>query len=898
MMLTSDSWGKRRSGDGNIETARLGLAQHSMDVAAVFEALVATPLIRRRLEYLAGSEMTDTVFARLSVIAFLHDVGKTSVGFWSKALPDEERFSWLNKHRIHPGQCGHTRVVAGLLFNRTNCQRMSEIFPLERMLGWGSAVLDLLLASISHHGEPLTHRDLAGSPEVRWTALWAPADDGYDPMAAVAALGTSAQAWFPAAWCDDTAALLPSEPAAVHYFAGLVSLADWIASNDSDEFFPYHSDGHEDRAAFSRTRARSVIQRMKLNVEDAREALRSNPPAFGDVFREGDRPFIPTALQRSMEDPGLGPVVIVESDTGSGKTEAALWRFKTLFEAGEVDGLAFLLPTRVAAVSLEKRVRSSLEALFPDADQRPNVVLAVPGYIQSDGERGTPLPRFETRWDDSDIDAAAHRRWAAERPKRFLAAAVAVGTVDQALLSSLTVRHAHLRGAALLRTLIVVDEVHASDAYMTQLLTGLLDRHAGAGGHALLLSATLGSEARKRLLGSPQRRLRPNEKRDPPSFGALVDVPYPAISDSSAIRSVPARDKAARTVRVRLCPCIDAPERIAAIAAEAARAGAKILVVRNTVAGAVAVQKALEQELGASHPALFRVQGVAAPHHGRFAARDRRELDEAVEHHFGKHASRNGATVLVGTQTLEQSLDIDADYLLTDLAPADILLQRLGRLHRHARSGRPARFASPEIAILTPASRDLSGFLKPGRGKQRHGLGGRVYDNLLSIEATWRALERRPQLHLPAENRTIVEAATHGPALDVLARELGPEWERHRSDYVGGLGAMRGAAHINRLDWQIPWNEQPTWPEPGERRPTRLGLDDRLATLSETWTSPFGEPLADMKIPGWMADGAELSDEPAALVESTAGTLRFRWVGRDFLYDRHGLALCNGGSPA
>ena len=897
MVLTNKPWGKRRSDDGNVETARLDLVDHSIDVAAVFEALMAVPLVRRRLEQLAGSRITDAAIARLSVLVFLHDIGKTSAGFQSKALPDECRLAWLTEHRFHPGQCGHTRVVAGLLFNRTVCQRVREVFPLERMLGWGSAVPDLLLAAISHHGEPLTSSGLADSSQVRWSALWAPAD-GYDPMAAVAALGTSAQAWFPAAWRDAAASVLPSEPAAVHYFAGLVSLADWIASNDNDEFFPYHSDGHADRAAFSRTRARSVVRRMKLNVEDARETLRTNPPAFGDVFREGDRPFVPTALQQAMEDPSLGPVVIVESDTGSGKTEAALWRFRTLFEAGEVDGLAFLLPTRVAAVSLEKRVRAFVGNLFPDAEQRPNVVLAVPGYIQSDGERGEPLPRFETLWPDSERDAAAHRRWAAEHPKRFLAAAVAVGTVDQALLSSLTVRHAHLRGAALLRSLIIVDEVHASDAYMTQLLVGLLDRHTDAGGHALLLSATLGSEARERLLGSPQRRLRPNEKRNPPPSGALADVPYPAISDRRTIRYVPARDNTARTVRVRLCPCIDAPERIAAMAARAARDGAKTLVVRNTVADAVAVQRALEQQLCGSHPALFRVRDVAAPHHGRFAARDRRVLDEAVERYFGKHASRSAATVLVGTQTLEQSLDIDADYLLTDLAPADVLLQRLGRLHRHARRGRPARFASPEIVILTPTSRDLSGFLPHRRGTRRHGIGGRVYENLLSIEATWRELERRSELDLPAENRAIVEAATSGSALDALAGELGPEWERHRVDYIGSQGAMRGAAHINRLDWNTPWDEQATWPEPGEKLRTRLGLDNRLATLAESWTSPFGQTLMEMKIPGWMTDDAEPSDEPAALVEAAAGALRFRWSGREFLYDRHGLTLCNGGSPA
>ena len=197
----------------------------------------------------------------------------------------------------------------------------------------------------------------------------------------------------------------------------------------------------------------------------------------------------PRPSSARWRDRTLGSVVIAESETGSGKTEAALWRFKILFEAGKVDALAFLLPTRVAAVSLEGRVRRFFRQLFPDPELRPNVVLAVPGYIQSDGERGSRhadgaglLSRFETLWPDTAVESAAHRRWAAEHPKRALAAAAAVDTIDQALLSGLPVRHAHLRGAALLRALIVVDEVHASDAYMTELLTGVLRRHVDAGG--------------------------------------------------------------------------------------------------------------------------------------------------------------------------------------------------------------------------------------------------------------------------------------------------------------------------------------------------------------------------------------------------------------------------------
>ena len=427
-------WGKRRSTDGNIETDRLGLIEHSIDVAAVLEALFAVPLIRRRLETLAKTKLTESLVARLAVLAFLHDLGKASVGFQSKSIEGAIRPSWLAKAKIGFNQCGHTRVVAGVLFN----SKIKERFPLAEMVQWGEPLLDLWLAAISHHGTPIVASELQSSQEKHWHNLWNPTD-GYDPMDAITTLGGCAQRWFPAAWSDGPE--LPEEAPFIHFFAGLVSLADWIASNDRDDFFPYagHQEGR--RVEFSRARAKQVLQQMRIDVEDARADLRRRNPAFEDVF-----PFKPTDLQKKMEDLQLGPVVIAESETGSGKTEAALWRFKTLFEAGEVDTLAFLLPTRVAAVSLEQRVRWFFEGAFSDKALRPNVVLAVPGYLQSDGEQGTPLSRFETLWPDQTEDGAAHRRWAAEHPKRYLAAACAVGTIDQALLSGLTTRHAHLRG--------------------------------------------------------------------------------------------------------------------------------------------------------------------------------------------------------------------------------------------------------------------------------------------------------------------------------------------------------------------------------------------------------------------------------------------------------------------
>ena len=141
-------------------------------------------------------------------------------------------------------------------------------------------------------------------------------------------------------------------------------------------------------------------------------------------------------------------------------------------------------------------------------------------------------------------------------------------------------------------------------------------------------------------------------------------------------------------------------------ALRAARAGAKVLVVRNTVNHAVATQQALEKLAlnGSDLGLLFACQGLPTLHHGRFAADDRRLLDRAVEERLRKDRA-SGGLIVVGTQTLEQSLDIDADLLITDLCPVDVLLQRIGRLHRHQRHDRPAGYDTPNCVVLTPGGR-------------------------------------------------------------------------------------------------------------------------------------------------------------------------------------------------
>jgi CRISPR-associated endonuclease/helicase Cas3 len=544
----------------------------------------------------------------------------------------------------------------------------------------------------------------------------------------------------------------------------------------------------------------------------------------------------------------------------------------------------FALPTRAAATQIEARVRRFIEALFPDPELRLNTVLAVPGYVRADGEDALGLlPRFETLWPDSEDEAAAHRRWAAENPKRFLAAAVVAGTIDQALLSGLATRHAHLRGAALLRALLVVDEVHASDVYMSAVLQGILRRHVLAGGHAVLLSATLGGATRERLMRVAERVWLPV-----PGVEALRSVPYPGISDHKQTRPAMTNGRTKEVGRV-LVPWLDAPEAIADQALAAARKGARVIVIRNTVAGATAVQAALEAMVGAGDRHLSRAGGVVAPHHGRFAREDRRLLDTAVEASFGKDAPREHGLVLVGTQTLEQSLDIDADLMLTDLAPIDVLLQRVGRLHRHRRE-RPLGFERCQLFVMTPKLRDLTPFLNRRVRRSRQGLGS-VYENLVAIEAALRLLEACPTVSIPEHNRILVEEGTDPRVLYELAKRLGPAWVKHHGELVGELMARGQAASYAALDWSQDW-EDVTWlPDLDERARTRLGLDDRVARFDREVRSPFGKRLLHIQIAGWLLRGVSVGAEEVAQVRSAdvEGNIGFEFAGVSFSYGRHGL---------
>ncbi|MFN3594334.1 MAG: CRISPR-associated helicase Cas3' [Thiobacillaceae bacterium] len=667
-------WGKRTA-----LGAEHPLADHCLDVAAVFRQLLELPNLARLgpLDAIAKD--------RLAVVAYLHDFGKCNVGFQAKADPNA-------KHTA-----GHILEALALLLELGDRWPRQWLALLEDIAQWfenDGQALQMLIASLSHHGRPVSINDYqnANIDRAKLAALWS-SREGYDLLAALDALAAAVRAAFPGAFAGRTEPI-DATPTLQQRFAGLLMLADWIGSDT--QFFPFRRGPDEDRRALATQAAKQALRAIGLIPPAIR-----NPKPFVQAFG-----FAPTPLQKALaesipldEDARL---LLIESDTGSGKTEAALAWFFRLYAQGQVDGLYFALPTRVAARELYARVLKATAAAFDEPARPAPVLLAVPGYVRLDGEDIQPaLTAPEGKlWDDNTQDLRREKLWSAERPKRFLAAPMAVGTIDQALLSALQVKHSLLRSVCLDRHFLVVDEVHASDPYMREVLATLLEGHRARGGWAMLLSATLGEAAASRYFG---RKVAPLED--------AVRRPYSLVSTRTQVWPMSTARK--REIQVEFSPTLtdaaSGDEALVPGLIGALQAGARVLVVCNTVKRANALFRRVEATLQAEQPdllpTLFALNGMRCPHHGRFAREDRERLDAEVTARLGK-GSAAGPLLLIGTQTLEQSLDIDADWLITDLAPMDVLIQRFGRLHRHAHRSRPPRFDRP--AALLPANPDIT----------------------------------------------------------------------------------------------------------------------------------------------------------------------------------------------
>jgi len=295
---------------------------------------------------------------------------------------------------------------------------------------------------------------------------------------------------------------------------------------------------------------------------------------------------------------------------------------------------------------------------------------------------------------------------------------------------------------------------------------------------------------------------------------------------------------------------------------------------------------------------------IPTPHHSRYCATDRECLDNRIETVYGKHTTEeagetrivrptDGSVITIATQTVEQSLDIDADLMITDLCPMDVLLQRIGRLHRHDRTGqRPYEYSDPHCIVLTPAAPSIETTIDPESGTGYPGPGlGSVYGDLRMIEATWDALRTRKKsemlLTIPGDNRTLVEEATHPDALSAIGTEA--EWEKHaqtvreseREDVLAALNNVidrnqRFGADGNRFS--------------GERPKTRLGDEGIVVALPREMTTPFGHSVEELTLSPYHFDRDDRPENgEASRADPKDGGFEFTFAGEDFTYTALGI---------
>jgi CRISPR-associated endonuclease/helicase Cas3 len=792
------------------------MVYHSLDVAASGKVFLQRHnRLCTGLAHALGLE-DDQLFLRwMTFFLALHDLGKLSESF---QMQRPDLFAQLHGSPTHRNR-SERHDSLGFLFwsevlrdllqqeNWMGCdadQRTLQRFCRYGLGPWMSAVT-------GHHGKP---------PSLKSNRKLNDFFSSADQEAALAFCRAARDLLLP----DQTLVTLPSLRDFVRrsqhvswWLAGIAVLADWVGSNQ--DFFSYTAP------------TVPLPQYWSTAQDKAIRALRNagilpSPVASSKSFRNlFSHISSATPLQREVSQLPLstGPqLFILEDVTGAGKTEAAMMLAHRLMSDNLGHGVYVGLPTMATANAMFTRMAKVYQALFEEGAQ-PSIILAHSARDLSQQFRQAILPdmnAIEVDYGQNEEDTAGARckAWLADNRKKALLAEVGVGTIDQALLAILYAKHQSLRLLGLLGKVLIVDEVHACDAYMHKLLQILLQAHASMGGSAILLSATLPQTMRRELT----RAFCAGADMEPP---VLQSQAYPLLTHIGAPHGVETplktRDTVEREVSVQFLRAMDdVIQRID----QAAQAGKCVCWVRNTVADARDALALLKDRIPADKLHLF---------HARFTMGDRLAIEDQllgyVDQDSGSETRRG--RVVIATQVVEQSLDLDFDSMVTDLSPMDLIIQRAGRLCRHTRDvdgnrvdGADQR-GTPELLVYSPepeeeADRDWFAHMFPKAAS--------VYPNHGQLWLTAKLLGERGGFHMPDDARQLIEGV-YGETADL---EMPPALLDRHDQVLGEESANRSIAQVNSINITAGYEEgeTPCWED--AVIPTRLGEESTTVRLA------------------------------------------------------------------
>ena len=594
--------------------------------------------------------------------------------------------------------------------------------------------------------------------------------------------------------------------------SGLTSFSDWIGSNE--ENFPFGDpDECDDLQSWFQKRRALADKGLDNMGWLVRTPLTQETKSFSQVFGFAPRP-LQQAVADTLNDVKGPAILLLEAPMGEGKTEAAFFAHLELQRRFGHRGLYIALPTKATGNAMFKR---TLKFLRGQGMNRPlDLQLLHGGSLLNDTFQNLKVSGIYDATAGGEVRAG---EWFTNK-KRALLSEYGVGTVDQALLPILPVRHNFVRLWGLANRVVVFDEIHAYDAYTGTLLIHLLRWLLALGSSVVLLSATLPPSVRRKLAEVVNDKL-PEQEPEYPRLS--IFCPGEKVSQKHF-----AADPARRQIVYLHAIPPDLSEIRGALEAQLVRGGLGLALV-NTVQRAQDLYRQFPEgqplERGGQRVGKRLADGTEVYlFHARFPADRRQKREDHALETFGESGSREGRKILIATQVAEQSLDLDFDVIATDLAPIDLILQRAGRLWRHARK---SRLVSEPMLLVA----GLAGDEPPSFGKPLWW--GAVYREDILLR-TWSLLHTRQDLRIPDEIDTLVQAV-YEEQVDV------PDSVRDRLDKAllnsdGKIIALHGQAHqaIIGLPDDRSWDEPARFvlydeDEPGVHRTlmaqTRLGED-------------------------------------------------------------------------
>jgi CRISPR-associated endonuclease/helicase Cas3 len=781
-------WGKAKK-DPDSEGADYHLLPyHCLDVAAVGKLLldVDKPLTNDVANFLDISpEQLQSVF--LFFLA-LHDLGKFSSAFQALHQSNSSDLLQVGRCKPYDGKSyRHDRL--GLYFwNDIEKQGLMNALSLkglqrEELYHTKQALRVLVDAVLGHHGQPIN------SDATRSIKPFTEKVNGIAAMSFFEAIFELFKPVFPVTKMQ-SAPWRERLKQVSWQLAGIAVLADWIGSDSS--YFRYQSEAQPLSEYWKKAQKIAV---KALNSTDLNKAPMISP--FLSIKKHYG--FDPTPLQRWAEtvDVDDSPqLFILEDVTGAGKTEAALALTHRLMQEGAAEGFYFGLPTMATSNAMFSRVAQHYQQMLSVDEGKASIVLAHGARDMNDmfSEAVLSSDNPDTEYDASDITATAQcNHWLADSRKKALLAPVGVGTIDQALLAVLPRRHQSLRLLGLNRKVLIFDEVHAADEFMFELLESLLSMHFHQGGSAILLTATLSLKQRDRLVTIWQQAAGlvsqlPKSREFPLATRVTLNAKPSLLEQPLASRA-----DVIREIGVRFLHSFD--DCVAKVIESVANQQC-IVWIRNSVDDALEAYRAVQQQLDNCDDCLL--------FHSRFILHDRKLTEDKVLRIFGKSgdASSRAGKVLIATQVFQESLDVDADVLISDICPIDDLIQRAGRLHRHTRNDQGLycpdiidERGAPVLWIHSPEWDDApsSDWLSQQFRNTQY-----VYRSPGRLWLGQRELIALGAIRMPTDARQLIEAVYSDTAYEQIPDSL----LNQENTLIGEERSKAAKAHSQLIDWQ------------------------------------------------------------------------------------------------